>query len=84
MSTSYTLGEHFDRFIAEQLKSGRYASASEVIRAGLRKLEDDEDLLRELRAMLQEGRDSGVAGTTEDVRARFKARSKAARKAKKQ
>lgn len=34
-NTSITLGEHFDTFITEQLKSGRYSSASEVIRAGI-------------------------------------------------
>src|SRR5690606_27347673 len=34
-NTSITLGQHFDAFIAEQLKSGRYSSTSEVVRAGL-------------------------------------------------
>jgi len=57
-NTSITLGEHFDTFIAEQLKSGRYSSTSEVIRAGLRMLEDSETKLESLRNMLIEGENS--------------------------
>ena len=58
-NTSITLGEHFDSFIAEQLQSGRYASTSEVIRAGLRLLEEEETKLVTLRQMLEEGEKSG-------------------------
>ena len=54
-NTSITLGEHFDSFVSEQLKSGRYASTSEVIRAGLRLLEEEETKVRALRQMLDEG-----------------------------
>ena len=54
-NTSITLGEHFDTFVTEQLKSGRYASASEVIRAGLRLLEEEESKVLALRRMLEEG-----------------------------
>jgi antitoxin ParD1/3/4 len=43
MPSSYTLGDHFEAFIREQLKAGRYASASEVIREGLRLLEETEE-----------------------------------------
>ncbi len=58
-NTSITLGEHFDAFIAEQLKSGRYSSASEVVRAGLRMLEDSETKLGVLRNLLEDGERSG-------------------------
>jgi len=57
-NTSITLGEHFDSFIAEQLKTGRYASTSEVVRAGLRLLEEEETKLVTLRQMLEEGENS--------------------------
>jgi antitoxin ParD1/3/4 len=60
-NTSITLGEHFDGFIAHQIKSGRYGSASEVIRAGLRALEDKECKLDALRQMLTDGEESGIA-----------------------
>ena len=60
-NTSITLGEHFDGFIANQVSAGRYGSASEVVRAGLRKLEDEERKLETLRALIEEGRASGTA-----------------------
>ena len=40
---SFALNEHYERFIKKQLESGRYNNASEVVRAGLRLLEDQED-----------------------------------------
>ncbi|MCL5041559.1 MAG: type II toxin-antitoxin system ParD family antitoxin [Gammaproteobacteria bacterium] len=58
-NTSITLGQHFDTFIAEQLKNGRYSSTSEVVRAGLRLLEESETRLARLRKQLKEGEDSG-------------------------
>lgn len=58
-NTSITLGQHFDAFISEQLKSGRYSSTSEVVRAGLRLLEESEARLTTLRKLLKEGEDSG-------------------------
>ena len=60
-NTSISLGEHFDGFIASQIESGRYGSASEVVRAGLRMLEDAEHKLNSLRHMLAEGERSGLA-----------------------
>lgn len=60
-NTSISLGNHFDDFIAKQVSEGRYGSASEVIRAGLRKLEDEEQKLETLRALIKEGKASGVA-----------------------
>lgn len=60
-NTSITLGEHFDGFIAQQVEEGRYASASEVVRAGLRLLEDNEQKLATLRRLLEEGENSGTA-----------------------
>lgn len=60
-NTSISLGSHFDDFVAKQVSKGRYGSASEVIRAGLRKLEDEEQKLETLRALIQEGKASGTA-----------------------
>lgn len=60
-NTSITLGDHFDAFISSQLASGRYSSASEIVRAGLRLLEDSESKLQALRQMLIQGEESGIA-----------------------
>lgn len=60
-NTSMTLGEHFDGFIAQQIGEGRFASASEVVRAGLRLLEDNEQKTAALRRLLEEGERSGQA-----------------------
>ena len=58
-NTSITLGTHFDDFIAAQLKNGRYSSASEVVRTGLRLLENNETKLETLRQLLTDGENSG-------------------------
>ena len=63
-NTSITLGNHFDEFIARQLKTGRFGSASEVVRAGLRMLEDAETKLETLRNLLNEGEASGLTEYT--------------------
>jgi antitoxin ParD1/3/4 len=58
-NTSVSLGDHFADFIESQVAAGRYASASDVVRAGLRLLEDQEAKLTALRAALVEGEQSG-------------------------
>ncbi len=60
-NTSFTLGSHFDQFISKQIASGRFGSASEVVRAGLRVLEEQETRLEALRLALKEGEESGRA-----------------------
>jgi antitoxin ParD1/3/4 len=58
-NTSITLGDHFAAFIDRQIERGRYGSASDVVRAGLRLLEEHEARLEVLRAALIEGEQSG-------------------------
>ncbi|NKE48764.1 type II toxin-antitoxin system ParD family antitoxin [Roseomonas frigidaquae] len=58
-NTSISLGDHFASFIDQQVQGGRYGSASDVVRAGLRLLEERESALRALRAALIEGEESG-------------------------
>lgn len=53
-NTSFTLGDHFASFIDNQVTEGRYSSASDVVRAGLRLLEEQEAKLNALRAALIE------------------------------
>jgi antitoxin ParD1/3/4 len=63
MATSYTIGKHFEGFIEKLIESGRYSTASEIIRDGLRLIEEREQSreakLEWLRAAIQEGLDSG-------------------------
>jgi len=58
-NTSISLGDHFTSFVDRQLAEGRYGSASEVVRAGLRLLEEQEVKLAALRAALLAGEQSG-------------------------
>ena len=60
-NTSVSLGDHFETFVDERVKMGRYASASDAVRAGLRLLEQEETKLETLRAALIKGEESGIA-----------------------
>lgn len=59
-NTSVALGEHFEDFVKYRIKEGRYKNASEVIRAGLRLLELEEQKFYALKTAIQEGIDSGI------------------------
>lgn len=58
-TTTVALGAHFDAFVQSSILGGRYANASEVIRAGLRRLEEDEQKITVLRTAIEEGEASG-------------------------
>lgn len=55
-----SIGPHYEEFIRSSILCGRYNNASEVIREGLRRLEEDERKIAILKAAIQEGIDSGV------------------------
>ena len=57
-NTSISLGTHFEDFISNSVASGKYSSASEVVRSALRLLESEEKKLKELRSALIEGENS--------------------------
>ena len=60
-NTSISIGNYFDNFIKSRISTGRYKNASEVVRAGLRLLEEEEDRIIALRAAIREGIESGIA-----------------------
>ena len=60
-NTSISLGNHFENFIENSITKGRFTNASEVVRAGLRLLEEEEEKVVALRNAIQEGIDSGIA-----------------------
>lgn len=78
MPSSYVVGEHFEAFIKNQIQQGRYASASEVIRDGLRALEDREKFramkLDALRADIERGANSGVGIPAEEIYQRLESK----------
>ena len=60
-NTSISLGDHFESFVDNRVSAGRFKNASEVIRAGLRLLEEDESKIIALKKAIEEGIESGVA-----------------------
>lgn len=60
-NTSISLGNYFDQFIHNRISEGRFKNVSEVVRAGLRLLEEEENKVKALRSSIQEGIDSGIA-----------------------
>jgi antitoxin ParD1/3/4 len=77
MASSYSIGKHFEEVIESLIGSGRYSTASEVIREGLRLVEEREEgrkaKLEALRAEVQKGLDSGPAEEIGDMFTRIKA-----------
>ena len=67
-NTSVTLGEHFEKIIETSISSGRYASASEVIRAGLRLVEEQESKIELLREAIEAGEKSGYVKNFDPVK----------------
>lgn len=65
-TTSLSLGEHWETFIRNEIASGRYGSASEVVRDALRNLEDRKQKLEALRAHLAEGAQQAATGNYVD------------------
>jgi len=59
-NTSITLGNHFENFVQSRISVGRYKNTSEVIRAGLRLLEEEESKVVALKQAIQEGIESGI------------------------
>ena len=78
MPSSYVIGDHFEAFVKDQIKQGRYASASEVVRDGLRALEDRERLrtakLDALKADIRHGMESGPSLAADAVFAQARKR----------
>ncbi|MNJ93059.1 Antitoxin ParD1 [compost metagenome] len=60
-NTSVSLGNYFEEFVEDSIAKGRYKNASEMIRAGLRLLEEEENKTEILKKAIKEGLDSGIA-----------------------
>jgi len=78
--TSVSLGKYFDAFIEDQIASGKFASASDVIQAGLRLLEEREAKLERLRELIRQGDESGEPAPLD--REKFFAEMRAAQRLK--
>lgn len=78
-NTSISLGDHFEGFISRQIESGRYGSASEVVRASLRLLEEHEQRIGTVRQALIDGENSGDTGELDmkDIKRKARRRAKA-------
>ncbi len=76
-NTSIALGDHFEGFIASQIEAGRFSNASEVMRAGLRLLEEHERKIEILRLALIEGQESGDDGPLDFAAIKREARKQA-------
>ena len=60
-NTSISIGEYTDDFIQYRISVGRFKNASEVVQAGLRLLEEEENRMLALKEAIQEGIESGIA-----------------------
>ena len=60
-NTSVALGDHFEHFVDNRVSTGRFKNASEVIRAGLRLLEEEESKILVLKKAIKDGIESGLA-----------------------
>ena len=75
-NTSVTLGKHFEDIIEESIQSGRYASASEVIRAGLRLIDEREQKIKLLKEAIEAGEKSGYVQNFDPVKRLAKLKEK--------
>ena len=73
-NTSVILSDHFETFVSRQIEQGEYGSASEVVRAALRLLEERHTRIEALRQALIEGEQSGAAATLDMAKIKRKAR----------
>ncbi len=67
-NTSVSLGDHFEAFVDDRISEGRFKNASEVIRAGLRLLEEEEGKMIMLKKAIADGVSSGVAENFDPVK----------------
>ena len=77
---TFSLGRHFEEFLRDQVASGRYNNASEVVREGLRLVEEREAKLARLRKDIREGLESGGDFSEEEVRAHLAQTAEALRR----